>query len=128
MTRAHLLLLLLLLTACDSTGPAPYEEFIVEMSSNSATNAGATAEIDATVRVTELLDPATRVNGAIVRFQVTRGSVSPPEDVSAGLGRASTHWSLVLPITQMEHLSACASNSQTRCDTYWDVLTVSSAP
>jgi len=66
----------------------------------------------------------TVVHGALVRFKVSTGTATPSQASSNAGGLASTSWALTPQQGHTETLSACASNSASRCEHYVTVLTV----
>jgi hypothetical protein len=117
--------LLILAAACsgDSTGPA-YEGFIVTPFTSSV-DASAAPAIYATLTVQVVDTGLTAVHGALVRFKVTSGTALPTQITSGSGGFTNVAWSLVASAGSNETLSACASNYANRCDTYYEILTLS---
>jgi len=67
------------------------------------------------------------VEGAVIRFRASMGGVEPDTTISELDGFRSAQWTF--PGTMgfgagSAELSACASNSTTRCDMYWPILEV----
>ena len=114
-----------------ATAPS-YEEYFVDSDLPlTADQVGDSVVIDYTVRV---LDGAgVGMEGAVIRFRVSTGTVVP-ETTTSGLGGVTTgRWRFVgiigvLPAQATAELSACASNSFTRCEQYWPILVIGFNP
>jgi len=103
-----------------------YEEYFVDFYGPlTADQVGDSGSVRATVRVMDGADNS--IEGAFVRFRGSIGRVEP-EITRSGLdGLTSVHW--MFPGTLSigggsAELSACASNSATRCDQYWLVVVI----
>jgi len=108
-----------------ATAPS-YEEYFVDSDLPLTGNqVGDSVSVRATVRV---MDGAGHgIEGALVRFRGSIGRVEP-ETARAGLdGLTNVHWMFHGTMgggAGSAELTACASNSATRCDMYWSVLVV----
>jgi hypothetical protein len=116
-------------TAATSSG---YEEYFVDgYVPLSVRQVGDSVSVDHTVRVMD--GTGTGIERALVRFRGSIGRVEP-DTTRAGLdGLVRVHWTFpgivgVLPPEASAELSACASNSTTRCDMYWPLLVVGFNP
>ena len=75
----------------------------------------------------------TGIERALVRFHVSVGRIEP-DTTRAGLdGLVTVHWKFagfigILPPQSTAELSACASNSTTRCDQYWSLVVIGFNP
>ena len=116
-------------TAASAVG---YEEYFVDAYlESSAHQLGDSVLVIQTVRVID--GNGTGIERALVRF---RGSVgrADPDTTRSGLdGLVTVHWTFtgiigVLPAQETAELSACASNSTTRCDMYWPVVVIGFNP
>ena len=75
----------------------------------------------------------TGIEGVVLRFRGSIGMVEPATTTTGLGGLASVRWvfdGVVFPppLDSIAELSACASNSATRCDMYWPILLVSYRP
>jgi len=103
-----------------------YEEYFVDAYAPlTANNVGDSVSVRHTVRVMD--GTSTGIERALVRFQGSIGRVEP-DPSRAGLdGVMSVHWAFHGTMgggAGTAELTACASNSTTRCDQYWSVLVV----
>ena len=105
-----------------------FEEYFVDGTFElHALQLGDSVLIDYTVRV--LNGDTTGIEGAIVRFRASTGTILP-ETTTSGLGGLTPlQWHFagtigVFPVDSNAVLSACASNSPTRCDQYWPILVI----
>ena len=108
-----------------ATAPT-YEEYFVEFYGPlTGNNVGDSVSIHATVQVMD--GDGNGIEGATVRFIGSIGRVEP-ETTRAGLdGLTSVHWMFHGQMgggAGSAELSACASNSATRCDMPWVVVVV----
>jgi hypothetical protein len=116
------LALVTLAAACsgESTGP-PYEEYIVGEFSNALdASASPTIVISETVFVGDTASQV--VQGGLVRFTVTSGTTTPALIATDAGGLARVTWTLTAGAGRTDTISACASNSPRRCDTYHPVF------
>jgi len=109
-----------------------YEEYFVDATAPlSGDQVGDSVVIDHTVRVLD--GDGVGIEGAIIRFRVSTGHVVP-DVTTSGLGGLTTgQWTFagvigVFPTQATAELSACASNSPTRCDQYWPILVIGFNP
>lgn len=109
-----------------------YEEFFVDAALPlTGGHVGDSVVIDYNVRV--LTGEGDGVEGAVLRIRVSTGRVVR-DTVTSGLGGlTSGRWAFagiigVLPADSTAELSACASNSATRCDQYWPILLIGYRP
>lgn len=75
----------------------------------------------------------TGIEGVVLRFRGSPGIVEPATTTTGLGGQASVRWvfdGVVYPppLDSIAELSACASNSPTRCDMYWPILLVAYRP
>lgn len=118
---------------------AAYEEFFVEGGdgkvdqwiNDSVRGTGDSVLILQNVQVVD--GSGTGIEGLVLRFRVSTGIVEP-EVTTTGLGGlASVRWvfdGVIFPppLDSIAELSACASNSATRCDMYWPIVLVAYKP
>jgi Big-like domain-containing protein len=116
-------------TAATATG---YEEYFVDAYLPPAVHQiGDSAEVDGVARVMD--GTGTGIERALIRFRSSVGRVEP-DTTSAGLdGLVSVHWKFagfigILPPQATAELTACASNSVTRCDQSWSVVVIGFNP
>jgi len=116
-------------TAASATG---YEEYFVDAYlESSAHQLGDSVLVSQTVRVMD--GNGTGIERALVRFRGSVGRVDPDTTRSGLDGLVTVHWTFtgiigVLPAQETAELSACASNSTTRCDMYWPVVVIGFNP
>ncbi len=118
------------IAGCDATQPiAPpvYEEFVVGLGGMTAHTIDSVTYVSYDVQVAD--STGTRlIEGALVRFRVSFGTVGPDTTTSRSDGGASGLWTfpgVMGSPGHTEYLSACASNSMTRCDTYRHLVGIS---
>jgi|SRR5437667_76931 len=111
---------------------AGYEEYFVDSYLPAAAHQiGDSVAVDQTVRVED--GAGTGIERALVRFHVSVGRIEP-DTTRAGLdGLVTVHWKFagfigILPPQSTAELSACASNSTTRCDQYWSLVVIGFNP
>jgi Big-like domain-containing protein len=116
-------------TAATATG---YEEYFVDAYLPAAAHQiGDSVAVDGVVRVMD--GAGTGIERALIRFRGSVGRVDP-DTTSAGLdGLVSVHWRFagfigILPPQATAELTACASNSVTRCDQSWSVVVIGFNP
>jgi len=93
--------------------------------------AGDSIIVNATVRVMD--GDGNGIEGAVIRFRPSVGTVDPDTTTSRLGGITTLRWAFagilgILPAPATAELSACASNSTTRCDMYWTVLLIGYDP
>ncbi len=103
-----------------------YEEYFVDLGGFfTADNVNDSVHARAEV---EVFDGAgARIEGAIVRFRGSIGTVAPQITTSGFAGLATVDWSFLGTMGgpgPSAQLSTCASNSTIRCDMYWTILSI----
>jgi hypothetical protein len=103
-----------------------YQEYFVDSGLNLfADQDGDSVHVQMEVEVRD--GAGERIEGALVRFRGSIGTVTPEVTTAGFAGVATVEWTVPGrmggPGPQAE-LSACASNSTTRCDMYWPVLVI----
>jgi hypothetical protein len=103
-----------------------YQEFFVDCCQIlDAHSVGDSVHVSLTAQVID--GTGAGVEGAVIRFRASMGGVEPDPTISELDGFRSAQWTFMgtmgSPGPQAE-LSACASNSTTRCDMYWPILTI----
>ena len=103
-----------------------YQEYFVDCCQIlDAHNGGDSVHVNLTAQVID--GTGAGVEGAVIRFRASMGGVEPDTTISVLDGFRSAQWTF--PGTMgfgagSAELSACASNSTTRCDMYWPILEV----
>jgi len=109
-----------------ATTDSGYQEYFVDCCQIlNANNGGDSVHVNLTAQVID--GTGAGVEGAVIRFRASMGGVEPDTTISELDGFRSAQWTF--PGTMgfgagSAELSACASNSTTRCDMYWPILDV----
>jgi hypothetical protein len=109
-----------------------YEEFFVE-SGAGAVKHWTDDSIRGTLNVRVFDGSGTGIEGVVLRLRVSTGIVEPAVTTTGLGGLANARWAFdgatyPPPLDSIAELSACASNSATRCDMYWPIALVAYNP